>query len=327
MFTFANPLFLLLLPFVAILGLYLWKKNTLHQASLTLSNTRGIKNNNTFFLRFRSYWFLFKVIALGALCIAMARPQNQLQEQNINAEGIDIAIAIDVSGSMLAADFEPNRLEAAKSTAIEFIKNRSYDRIGLVVFSGESFTQCPLTTDQTVLKNLISEIKSGLLEDGTAIGMGLATAVSRLQESKAKSKVVILLTDGVNNAGFIDPLTAAETAKQYDVKVYTIGVGTQGQAPYPVRTIFGTQYQYMNVEIDEELLQKVAEQTGGKYFRATDNSTLQQIYSSIDKLEKTKIEVTTISRYQEKFKVYAIIAALCLALDFLFRYWLFKGIN
>lgn len=260
------------------------------------------------------------------LTVAMARPQNALKEQKVKTEGVDIVIATDVSGSMLARDFTPDRLEASKATAIEFISARENDRLGLVVFAGESFTQCPITSDHNVLKKLVAEIKSGLIEDGTAIGMGLATAVNRLRDSDAKSKIIVLLTDGVNNQGFIDPLTAAETAKEFDIKVYTIGVGKTGTAPYPQRDIFGrTVLQNVEVQLDEELLKAIAKNTGGRYFRATNNRSLQNIYKEIDKLEKTEIEVTTIKRYKEQFHRFALIAGLLLLLDFLLRHLFFRG--
>ncbi|MCU0407526.1 MAG: VWA domain-containing protein, partial [Bacteroidales bacterium] len=240
--------------------------------------------------------------------------------------GIDIVLALDISGSMLARDFKPDRLEASKNVAVEFISGRPYDRIGLVVFSGESFTQCPVTTDHAVLVNLLREIQSGMIEDGTAIGNGLATAVNRIKESEAKSKVVILLTDGVNNRGEIAPATAAGIAKTFGVRVYTIGVGTQGVAPYPVQTPFGVQYQNMPVEIDEEVLIDIAESTGGKYFRATDNDKLLQVYGEIDKLEKSKIDVRQFSRKQEKFLLPALIAFALLLLEILARNILFRNL-
>jgi Ca-activated chloride channel family protein len=232
----------------------------------------------------------------------------------------------DISGSMLAEDFRPNRIEAAKKVAMDFIDGRPTDRIGLVIFSGESFTQCPLTLDHGVIKSLLSEIKSGMIEDGTAIGMGLATAVSRLKDSKAKSRVIVLLTDGINNRGSIDPLTAAGIAQQFGIRAYTIGVGTTGMAPYPVQTPFGTQYQNVPVEIDEKLLEQIADQTGGKYYRATDNKKLKAIYDEIDRLEKTKIEVTQFRRHKEEFYSAAMFAGLFLLLELIFSQTLFRKI-
>ena len=233
----------------------------------------------------------------------------------------------DISGSMLARDFRPDRLEASKNIATEFISGRPYDRIGLVVFSGESFTQCPLTTDHAVLINLLREIQSGMIEDGTAIGMGLATAVNRIKDSKAKSKVIILLTDGVNNRGEIAPATAADIAKTFGIRVYTIGVGTQGMAPYPVQTPYGIQYQDMPVEIDEGILQEIAQKTGGKYFRATDNDKLIQVYKEIDKLEKSKIDVRQFTRKEERYLIPALIAFILLVFEIVVRNTIFKNLT
>jgi Ca-activated chloride channel family protein len=263
--------------------------------------------------------FVLRVLAIGLVIIVIARPQSTNRWQNVTTEGIDIMIALDISGSMLAQDFTPDRLEASKDVAIQFISGRPNDRIGLVVFSGESFTQCPLTTDHAVLINLFKEVKSGMIEDGTAIGLGLATAVNRLKDSKARSKVIILLTDGVNNRGEIDPLTAAEIAKSYGIRVYTIGMGSRGTAPYPVQTPFGIQYQNMKVEIDEGVLKEIANLTDGEYFRATDNSKLEQIYHEIDQLEKSKIDVKEYSSKSEEFYLFAAAAALLLLIELLLR--------
>ncbi len=261
--------------------------------------------------------FAIRVVAVALLIIVLARPQKTDKFQNVTTEGIDIILTLDISGSMLARDFKPDRLEASKNVATEFISGRPYDRLGLVVFSGESFTQCPLTTDHAVLINLMRELQSGMIEDGTAIGNGLATAVNRIKDSEAKSKVIILLTDGVNNRGDIAPATAADIAKTYGIRVYTIGVGTQGMAPYPVQTPYGMQYQNMPVEIDEAILKEIASKTGGKYFRATDNDKLMQVYSEIDKMEKSKIDVRQFTRKEEKFLIPAIIAFILLALEIL----------
>ena len=274
----------------------------------------------------RKYIDVLSLLALASLIVALARPQHRLQEEKINAEAIDIVIAADVSGSMLARDFQPDRLGAAKNVAKEFIANRESDRIGLVVFSGESFTQCPITTDHDVLVNQLRSIKSGMIADGTAIGNGLATAINRLKESEAKSKVIILMTDGVNNAGFIEPLTAAETAKEFGIKVYTIGVGTMGTAPMPVQSVFGIQLRQSKVEIDEPLLRRIAKETNGKYFRATDNQSLMNIYNEIDELEKTEIEVTTINRYSEEFHRFAWAGLILLLLNFLLRNTILKSL-
>ena len=277
--------------------------------------------------KFRALLPILRILSIGALVIAMARPQEVLKEEEVKADGIDIVLAMDLSRSMLAQDFQPDRLEVSKAVAIEFVEKRKHDRIGLAVFAGESFTQCPLTADHDVLKKMLSEVKSGLIEDGTAIGMGLATAVNRLKDNESKSKTIILLTDGVNNKGFILPLTAAETAKEFDIKVYTIGVGSEGTAPFPQRDIFGrTVLQNIQVQLDEKLLKEIASITGGKYFRAKNNKSLQKIYEEIDKLEKTEVEVTSIKRYKELFHPYAILAALLLIFDVLLRQTFFRGI-
>jgi Ca-activated chloride channel family protein len=284
------------------------------------------KTGKTFRHYLRHVLFAFRIIAVALLIIVLARPQATDRFQNTSTEGIDIVLALDISGSMLARDFKPDRLEASKNVATEFISGRPYDRIGLVVFSGESFTQCPLTTDHAVLVNLLREIQSGMIEDGTAIGNGLATAVNRIKDSEAKSKVIILLTDGVNNRGEIAPATAAGIAKTFGIRVYTIGVGTQGMAPYPVQTPFGMQFRDMQVEIDENILKEIAANTGGKYYRATDNNKLMQVYSEIDKLEKSKIDVRQFSRKEEKYLVPAIIALILLALEMIARNTIFKSL-
>ena len=325
--TFANPWFLLLLLIVPFLLFWQWKKYRQQYAELKLSSLASVKNNLSLKAKLRPFLNLLKILAFGSLIVAFARPQNALKEEKVTTEGIDIVIATDISGSMLARDFQPDRLEAAKNTAIEFVENRTNDRIGLVVFAGESFTQCPITSDHGVVKKLMSEVKSGLIEDGTAIGMGLATAVNRLKDNDSESKVIILLTDGVNNKGFIDPLTASETAKEFDIKVYTIGIGTKGKAPYPTKDIFGRVIlQNMEVNIDEALLKDIAKKTGGKYFRATNNQSLEKIYGEIDELEKTEIEVTSIKRYKEVFHPYALFALVLLAFDLILRQTLFRGI-
>lgn len=276
----------------------------------------------------RKYLPVLRALAFAALVIALARPQLTLQEEEIKAEGIDIFLVMDLSSSMLAQDFKPDRLEVSKRVAADFVEKRLYDRIGLAVFSGEAFTQCPLTTDHKVLNEFLANLKCGLLEDGTAIGMGLATSVNRLKDSDSKSKVVILLTDGVNNAGYIKPITAAEIAREYDVKVYTIGVGSTGDALTPVsrrsdgKYIFGL----ARVEIDEDLLQQIASMTGGQYFRATTAESLEQIYADIDQLEKTEIEITSIKRYSEEFHHFAFWGLLFLVLEILLRYTVFRTI-
>lgn len=270
--------------------------------------------------------FALEVLAVVFLVFALSRPQSSNNWQTYTSEGIDIVLALDISSSMLARDFTPDRLEAAKEVATKFILERPQDKIGLVIFAGESFTQCPLTTDQAVLVNLLREIKSGVIEDGTAIGLGLANAVNRLKDSPGKSKVVILLTDGVNNRGAIAPATAAELAKTYGIRVYTIGVGSYGEAPYPVQTPFGVQMQKLPVEIDEEGLQQIAALTGGKYFRATDNNKLKQIYQEIDQLEKSKIEVKHFSKKDEQYFIFGLVGMCLLILQVLLRYTLLRKI-
>ena len=316
-----------LLVAIPLLVFWYWKRHNLAHASISISSLKGFEESGSAFRQyFRHILFAFRIFAIVLLIIAMARPQSSTSWQNVTTEGIDIIIAMDISGSMLAQDFKPDRLEASKKVAMEFISGRPSDRIGLVVFSGESFTQCPLTTDHSVLKNLFGSIKSGMIEDGTAIGMGLATAVNRLKDSKAKSKVIILLTDGVNNAGLIAPLTAAEIAKTFNIRAYTIGTGTTGLAPYPVQTPFGIRYQDMEVKIDEDVLKEIAGMTGGKYFRATSKKKLEEIYDEIDQLEKSKIEVTEYRKKTERFLPFALAACVLLLLEFLLRNTVFRSI-
>ena len=280
---------------------------------------------------FRHFPFILFLAGLSLLIYALARPQSSNSWQNVTTEGIDIVIALDISSSMLARDFQPNRLEAAKNVATKFISGRPNDKIGLVIFAGESFTQCPLTTDHAVLINLFKDVKSEIvenqiIEDGTAIGNGLSTAISRLKESDAISKVIILLTDGENNRGEIAPATAGEIAKTYGIRVYTVGVGTIGTAPFPVRTPFGVQIQNEEVRIDEKTLQGIADITDGKYFRATNNRTLTEVYEEIDKLEKSKIEVKEYSKREEEYQRYAIMGAIVLIAGLFFRLVVFRTI-
>lgn len=314
--TFANPgllyLLLLLIPVIVWYILKLRKKD----ATLQVASLKGLADQGFSYKSILNYILVaLRILALALMIVALARPQSTENWENVNTEGIDIVIALDISSSMLARDFEPDRLEASKNLAIDFITDRPNDRIGLVVFSGESFTQCPLTTDHAVLVNMFRDIKSGIIEDGTAIGMGLATSVSRLKDSDAISKVVILLTDGVNNRGAIAPKTAAEIAQTFGIRVYTIGVGTRGMAPYPVQTPFGIRYQNREVEIDEESLMEIAQLTDGKYFRATDNNKLREIYKEIDKLEKSKIEVKEFSKKNEEFFVFVLMAGLIILFE------------
>lgn len=273
---------------------------------------------------FRHLPFILRQAVFALLIVVVARPQSTNTWENVTTEGIDIVIAVDISGSMLAEDFKPNRLEASKAVATEFIAGRPDDRMGLVVFSGESFTQCPLTTDHAVLMNLFQGIQSGIIEDGTAIGLGLATSVSRLKDSQARSKVIILLTDGMNNRGEIAPETAAEIAKTFGIRVYTVGVGSLGTAPYPFKTPFGVQYQNVKVEIDEGVLQEIADMTGGKYFRATNNQKLKEIYQEIDKLEKSRIDVKEINTKTEEYQRFLILALALFLLEIGLRVTLFK---
>lgn len=324
---FATPgFFWLLLSIPLLAAWYIWKESEF-QGSLRVPALKSFSSPvKKLKPGLRHILVILRLLALAVLIVALARPQTSLSWQNTTTEGIDIIIASDISGSMLAEDFKPNRLEAGKNIAIDFIKDRPGDRIGLVVFSGESFTQCPLTIDHDVLINMFSGIKFGMIEDGTAIGMGLATAVNRLKDSEAKSKVVILLTDGSNNAGSIPPLTAAEIAKHFNVRVYTVGVGTNGYAPYPVPSPYGgITYQKMPVQIDEATLSKIASVTGGKYFRATNNEKLKAIYEQIDRMEKAKIDVTQYRKKTEVFWPFALFAAVLLLLEFILRNTVFKG--
>jgi len=322
---FANPEAFYLLLLIPVAIAWYWFRDPGTRAKLQISDYSAfLEKSKSLKQYFQHLLFIFRALAFALLVTALARPQSTLSRQSVSVEGIDIVLAMDISGSMLAEDFKPNRLEAAKEVAEDFIKGRPSDRIGLVVFSGESFTQCPLTTDHPVLINLFDEIKSGMIEDGTAIGDGLSTAVSRLKESQAVSKVIILLTDGENNRGFIDPKSAAEIARVFGLRVYTIGIGTIGTAPYPVPTPFGIQYQQMEVRIDEPLLKQIAEMTNGRYFRATNNLKLKEIYSEIDKLEKSKVDVTEFRRKKEEFKPFALTALILLLLDFILGITVFR---
>jgi Ca-activated chloride channel family protein len=325
---FAHPeyFYLLLVIIPMITGYVLLHRKM--QADIRFSSVAPFKSiGKTTRVRFRHLPFVIRMLTLVFLILVLARPQATDRHEKTTTEGIDIVLAIDISSSMLARDFSPDRLEAAKDVAIEFISGRPDDRIGLVVFSAESFTQCPLTTDHAVLINLFKDIKSGIIEDGTAIGLGLANAVKRLKDSDAISKVIILLTDGMNNTGSIDPLTAAEIAKTYGIRVYTIGVGMKGMAPYPFQDMFGrTVIQKVPVEIDEATLQEISDMTDGNYFRATNNEKLRQIYTEIDELEKSKIDVKEFSRKQEKYRFYGTVALVLLALEMLLRFLVFRGI-
>ncbi len=325
--TFANPGLLYLLVLVPLMVAWYWFRRGKSIPTLQVSSTEVFENTPRSIRHYLYHgMFILRMIAVSLLIIAFARPQSTLKRQNVSIEGIDIVLGLDISGSMLAQDLKPDRLEAAKKVSEEFFKGRPNDRIGLVVFSGEAFTQCPLTTDHTIMEDMLDDIKSGMIQDGTAIGDGLATAINRLKESQAVSKVIILLTDGQNNAGSIAPLSAAEIAKIYGIRIYTIGVGTIGYAPYPVQTPFGIQYQNMEVKIDEDLLRQVADMTDGKYFRATDNSKLRQVYQEIDQLEKSKIDVTEFRKKNEEFHNLVILALILLVLETLSRLTLFRSV-
>jgi Ca-activated chloride channel family protein len=325
---FAYPAFFGLLLLIPLMIYWYVSKQQRKQPAMEMSSLQGLKGLPVSWkVRLRPLLLVLRLLAFAALVVALARPQTSNTSESIDSEGIDIALAIDISGSMLAEDLQPNRLEAAKNVAIDFVDRRISDRIGLVIFSGESFTQCPITTDHGVLKNQINLVKSGMLQDGTAIGMGLATSVDRLRSSKAKSKVIILLTDGVNNTGLIDPLTALEISKAFKIRVYTIGVGTIGKAPFPMTMPDGSiQMQMQDVQLDEPLMKKISTETGGKYFRATNNKDLQNIYAEIDKLEKTKVEITSYKRYAEHFFPFAMLALACILLEVVLRYTAFRSL-
>lgn len=324
---FANPTYLyLLFLLIPIIGWYIWKIRHADASFQISSNHDFDAVPVSYKVYLRHLPFVLRMFAVAVLILVLSRPQSTDNWENSSTEGIDIVLAMDISGSMLAEDLKPNRLEASKDVAASFINGRPTDNIGLVVFSGESFTQCPLTTDHTVLLNLFKDIQSGMIEDGTAIGLGLANSVSRIKDSQAKSKVIILLTDGSNNMGEIAPVTAAEIAKTFGIRVYTIGVGTEGEAPYPFKTAFGVQYQNIPVQIDEETLRKIATTTGGQYFRATDNKSLGGIYAEIDEMEKTKISIQEFSKKQEEYKYFALLAFLILLFEIILRNTLLRNI-
>ncbi len=323
--TFSQPGFFALLGLLPALWFYWYRRRRARFARVRLP----FLPNQTLRAGFRKQLFpllyLLRSLILLLLILALARPQTILKEEEIKAEGIDIVLVMDLSSSMLSKDFEPSRLEVSKSVAQEFVSKRPYDRLGLVVFAGEAFTQCPLTTDHQILQNLLAQLQCGLLKDATAIGMGLATAVNRLKDSPSDSKVVVLLTDGVNNAGYIQPLTAAEIAKEFGVRVYTIGIGSMGRAASPVSRINDEYiFDLIPVRIDTELLKQIANETGGKYYRSTNSESLLQIYDEIDALEKTEVEVTTIERYSEEFHLLAFLALLLLVAEISLRYTVFR---
>lgn len=326
--TFANPEYLfLLLLLLPIVGWYIYELRK-SDASVQVSDTRVLaaqpKSIRIWLLHMP---FVLRIAVITLISIALARPQLTNKWSSQSTEGIDIMMALDISGTMLAEDLRPNRLEAAKKVASDFVIARPNDQIGLVVFAGESFTQCPLTTDHAVLVNLFKSVEYGMVEDGTAIGLGLANAVNRMKDSETKSKVIILLTDGSNNRGDIDPQTAAEIAKTYGIRVYTIGVGSYGQARVPVQTPIGKQYITMDNEFDETTLRSIAETTGGQYFRAKDNTSLKAIYDQIDQMEKTKLRVREFSKHTENFMPFLYAALICLLLELIIRYFVLRTIS
>jgi Ca-activated chloride channel family protein len=327
--TFLNPQFFwlfLLLPLA--IGWYLWKRKQ-QAPTLKISSLKGFQTKNSFLAKLQPLLFIMRLLALSALIVAMARPRTvDISNKTKTTKGIDIVIAVDVSGSMLAKDLKPNRMEALKRVASDFVEERPNDRIGLVVYAAEAYTKTPVTSDKSVILDAVNSIKyDNTLQDGTGIGMGLTTAVNRLKDSKAKSKVIILLTDGVNNAGFIEPETASDIAEQYGIKVYTIGIGTNGMAEFPYAIAPNGQFLFrmMQVEIDEKLMQSIARKTGGKYFRATSNSKLAQIYKEINKLETTEIEELRFYDYDEKYRPFVWLAGILVLLEIGLRNTIFRS--
>ncbi len=328
-YQFQNPEFLWLLLGLPLLGFWQWYNRKREMPEMLYSSVEGLVTSNGNWVAY-TRWILpvFRLLAIGSAIIGLARPRTAEGNTKIRStEGIDIVMAIDISASMLARDLRPSRMKATKKVAADFINDRPNDRIGLVIYAGESYTQTPLTSDHRVLRNTLEDVKYGLIQDGTAIGMGLATSVSRLKDSKSKSKVIILLTDGENNSGQIDPLTAAQLAREFNIRVYTIGVGTKGTAPTPVAYDFKGKLVYRNlpVNIDEDLLKEIASQTGGQYFRATDNDKLQAIYKEIDQLEKTKLQELKYYSYDEKFEFFALVAFILIVLEILLKQTVFRS--
>lgn len=325
---FAHPYLLLLLLIIPLMTVWYVMRYRKQKPALQFSNISLFKGlHKTFRQKAYPLLFVLRMIAVGALIIALARPQTKLSKKEMKVEGIDIVLTMDVSGSMLAEDFKPNRLESAKKVAADFIDGRKNDRIGLVVFSGEAFTQVPLTIDHNVLLKQLYGLKSGMIKDGTALGDGLATAINRIKDSEAKSKVIILLTDGINNQGSVDPQSAAEIAAQFGIRLYTIGVGTQGMAPYPFRTESGrVVYQNIPVELDEHLLTQMARSTDdGRYFRATNKKSLQDIFGQIDRMERSKIDVTQYAQTKDEYQIWLIIAGLALLLEIILGLFYFRS--
>ena len=325
---FANPEFFWLLLLLPLMLLWYWFWNKKSQANVTFSSTLAFKKTKSWSDALYHLLFVLRMIAIALIVVALARPQTHSENAKTKiTDGIDIVMAIDVSASMLSQDLKPNRFEALKKVASQFVKDRPNDRIGLVIYAGESYTKTPVTTDKSIILNALSEITYGQIEDGTAIGMGLATAVNRLKESKAKSRVIILLTDGVNNTGFIDPQTAAELAAEYGIKVYTVGIGTNGMAlsPYALNADGSIIYRMQQVDIDEPLMKKIAQVTKGRYFRATNNQKLQQIYDEINQMETTKIEEFKYTEVDEKFRWWVLVAGVLLLLEFVLRHTLLRN--
>lgn len=324
---FENPWYLLLLLLLIPAIVWYILKHKKAQASMSVSSTEAFdKMPRTYKSYLRHVVFVLRLLVIACVIVVLARPMTTDSWHKSSTEGVDVIVALDISGSMLSRDFEPNRLEAAKSVAAQFIAGREYDNIGLVVFAGEGFTMCPMTTDHAVLLNLMKDVDCGMLVDGTAVGDGLATAVNRIKDGPAKSKTIILLTDGTNNAGVVDPITAAEIARSYGIRVYTIGVGTKGMAPSPVMTPYGIRYQNMPVEIDEDKLRQIASIGDGQYFRATDEDVLRNVFAEIDEMEKTKLSVQQFSRREEAYMPWAIAAMLLLAIEIILRYTLLRNI-
>lgn len=327
--TFLNPGFFWLFTLLPLaIAWYVWKRKQ-QTATLKMSSLKGFAASGSILAKLQPLLFVLRLLALSALIVAMARPRTvDISNETKTTKGIDIVMAVDVSGSMLAKDLKPNRMEALKRVASDFVKERPNDRIGLVVYAAEAYTKCPVTSDKAVVLDAIKSIKyDNVLQDGTAIGMGLTTAVNRLKDSKAKSKVIILLTDGVNNAGFIEPETASDIAQQYGIKVYTIGIGTNGMAEFPYAIAPNGQFLFrmMQVEIDQELMKSIARKTGGKYFRATGNQKLAEIYKAINKLETTEIEELRFYDYDEKYRPLVLLAGILLLIEIGLRNTLFRS--
>jgi Ca-activated chloride channel family protein len=327
-FEFAYPAFFYALALLPLMMAWYFWKGRKSNAPMKISGFENLDERiGSPRIWMRHLLALFRLATVALIIVVLARPQSSNQWEQVTTEGIDIVLCMDVSGSMRAMDFKPNRLEASKNVGIEFVNARQDDQFGLVVFAGESFTQCPMTTDRAVVVNFLKDINFGEIEDGTAIGMGLATAVNRIKDSKAKSRVIILLTDGVNNRGDIGPVTAAEIAADFGIRVYTIGVGSIGTAPIPVQDMFGrTVVRDMQVEIDEDVLQKIASTTGGSYFRATDNNKLREIYQEIDQMEKTRLDVKHFSKKREEYFPFLLAAMIILLAEVILRYTIFRTI-